>query len=192
MHEDERAEYRRAAENAIEGVPMEAEDRELFLGLLDRLERDDEALIALKGHLVLEERITSAIEKFVWHGECLEAARLSFAQKIVLARSISMDHSASSMWTLIEKLNALRNKLAHSLNGEPRAKAMDALREAFKREVGDADEEELADNRFLLGSVISMSLGFVHRFEQEVERFKVYVNAMDRAVNRHRHDAAKS
>ncbi len=44
-----------------------------------------------------------------------------------------MDHSTDSTWTLIEKLNALRNKLAHSLDGEPRAKAMETLREAFKR-----------------------------------------------------------
>lgn len=31
-----------------------------------------------------------------------------------------------------------------------------------------------------------MSLGFVHAFEQEVERFKDYVAVMDRAINLHR------
>ncbi len=32
-----------------------------------------------------------------------------------------------------------------------------------------------------------MCLGFVHAFEQEVERFKDYLALMDRAVNPHRH-----
>ena len=118
---------------------------------MERLERDDDALIVLKGHLVIEERITAAIEKFVWHPEYVERARLTFAHKMQLARAISMDQSESTMWELIDKLNAVRNKLAHSLAGEPRAKAMVALKEAFKREVPDAPKEELENNTHLLG-----------------------------------------
>jgi len=49
MPEDEKAEYLRAAEDAIKGAPMEAEQRELFLQLLSKLERDDVALIVIKG-----------------------------------------------------------------------------------------------------------------------------------------------
>jgi hypothetical protein len=46
----------------------------------------------LKGDLVIEERVTAAIEKFVWHPEYIERSRLNFATKIQLARAISMDH----------------------------------------------------------------------------------------------------
>jgi hypothetical protein len=140
----------------------------------------------LKGHLVIEERITAAIETFVWHPEYIDRARLTFAHKMQLARAMSMDHSENSMWDLIDKLNALRNKLAHSLDGEPRARAMATLREAFKREVSDPAREELADDKLLLAGVVSMSLGWVHTFEQEVKRFKHYVGIMDRALNPHR------
>jgi hypothetical protein len=188
MAEDERAAYLREVEEAIKGVPLEEEDRKLFLDLLAKLERDDVALIVLKGHLVIEERITAAIEKFMWNGDYVDDVGLRFAQKVALARAISMDHSAHSMWTLIEKLNTLRNKLAHSLEGEPRARAMQGLREAFKREVTDPDREELADDKHLVASVIAMCLGWVHRFEQEVERFKDLVGEMDRAINPHRYN----
>jgi hypothetical protein len=188
MAEDERSEYLRGVEQATKDVPLEEEDRKLFLDLLAKLERDDVALIVLKGHLVIEERVTAAIEKFVWNGDYIDDVGLRFAQKVALARAISMDHSANSMWTLIEKLNTLRNKLAHSLDGEQRARAMQGLREAFKREVTDPNREELADDKHLVLSVITMCLGWVHRFEQEVERFKEFVNDMDRVVNPHRYE----
>src|SRR5262245_39684133 len=124
VSEDPHAERERLIEEAIRGANLKDSHHEHFRNLLDRLERDDEALIVLKGHLVIEERITAAIEKFVWHAEFIERARLNFATKVQLARAISMDHHQNTMWDLIEKLNAVRNKLAHTLGGEPRAKAM--------------------------------------------------------------------
>lgn len=97
---------RRAIEEAIEGVHMEASQRERFLRLMETLERDDEALIVLKGHLVVEERINATIEKFVWNAKYIDRARLSFSQKIALARAMSMDEADNSMWDLIDKLNS--------------------------------------------------------------------------------------
>jgi hypothetical protein len=41
-------------------------------------------------------------------------------------------------------------------------------------------------DRVWLTGVLSMCLGFVHAFEQEVERFKDYLALMGRAVNPHR------
>jgi len=188
MSEDPQAEHERQIDEAIQAANLKDSQGEHFRNLLERLERDDEALIVLKGHLVIEELITAAIEKFVWHGEYIERARLTFAHKMQLARAISMDHHQNTMWDLIDKLNAVRNKLAHSLDGEPRAKAMTALREAFKREVPHAAKEELEDDIHLLASVVSLCLGWTHTFEQEVERFKDYVNIMDRVLNPHRHN----
>jgi hypothetical protein len=185
MSEDPKADRKSHIDEAIQAADFKDSLGEHFTNLLGRLERDDEALIVLKGHLVIEERITAAI---FWHGEFIERARLTFAHKMQLARAISMDHHQNTMWDLIDKLNAVRNKLAHSLDGEPRAKAMTALREAFKREVSHAAKEELEDDVHLLMSVISLCLGWTHTFEQEVERFKEYVNMMDRVLNPHRHN----
>lgn len=187
MAEDPQVERERLIAEAIKGANLNSSHGEHFRNLLDQLERDDEALIVLKGHLVIEERITSAIEKFVWHGEYIERARLTFAHKMQLARAISMDHSENTMWDLIDRLNAVRNKLAHSLDREPRAKAMAALKEAYKREMPTADKDEVESETLMLASVVSLCLGWVHTFEQEVERFKDCVAIMDRAINPHRH-----
>jgi len=187
MSEDPQEERERLIVEAIRGANLKGSHREHFRHLLDQLERDDEALIVLKGHLVIEERITSAIEKFVWHGEYIERARLTFAHKMQLARAISMDHSENTMWDLIDKLNAVRNKLAHSLDREQRTKAMAALKGAYKREVPTADKDEVENETVLLAAVVSLCLGWVHTFEQEVERFKDHVEIMDRTINPHRH-----
>jgi seryl-tRNA synthetase len=110
---------------------------------------------------------------------------LSFAQKVAVARCLSLDESGNSVWEVIEKLNALRNKLSHSLDAVPRAEAMESLRAAYTRECGGKLSEDEDDERVLLASVLSLCLGFVHAFEQEVDRFKGYVAIMDRAVNPH-------
>ena len=132
------------------------------------------------------------IEKFVFEPEFIDRARLQFSQKIAIARSMSLDESRNSIWDLIEKLNTLRNKLAHSLDGEPRAKALQAVQDALKKEVGQVHREEHEDERVLLVGAISMCLGFVHSFEREVERFKDYVSIMDRAINPQRHEKQAS
>ena len=181
-------ERRQFIEGQIKDSPINGSARDHFVRLISELESDDEALIILKGHLVIEERITAVIEKFVFHPEYLERARLTFAQKVAIARSISLDDAGHTMWDLVEKLNAVRNKLSHSLDGEPRAKAMEALKAAYLRECGGKLRDEEQDERVLLGSVLSLCLGFVHAFEQEVERFKDYVSVMDRAINPHRHE----
>ena len=57
------------------------------------------AMTLLKGHLVLEEKITASIEKYVFNAEALENARLIFSHKLSIARSISLDESKNSMWS---------------------------------------------------------------------------------------------
>lgn len=81
-------------------------------------------------------------------------------------------------------------RLMERLEGEPRDEAMVALKDAFKREVTNPDREEMNDDRVLLAGAIAMCLGFVHGFEQEVERFRRYLNMMDRAMNPHRYKVA--
>jgi hypothetical protein len=186
-HDIDQTERRKSIEERIEGVLAEGLKRKHFVNLIAHLESDDAALIILKGHLVIEERITAVMEKFVFHPEYLDRARLTFAQKVNIARSMSLDESGNSVWEMIEKLNALRNKLSHSLDHAPRANAMQILKAAYIHERGGMLKQDEHDERVWLTGVLAMSLGFVHAFEQEVERFKDFVATMDRAANPHRH-----
>jgi hypothetical protein len=95
-----RTERRKSIDERVKEVLPEGRRCDHFVNMIAQLESDDEALIVLKGHLVIEERITATIERFVFHPEHLEKARLTFAHKIAIARSMSLDESDSPMWRL--------------------------------------------------------------------------------------------
>ena len=170
----------------LERILPDKHHRENFLRLIGQLEDDKAAITALKGHLVLEERITAAIEKFVFHPEQLQGARLQFSQKLSIARSLSLTEHENSIWDLVEKLNKLRNTLSHSLKGASRVDAMNALRSTYAKE-RELEGWEKEDEALLILSAVAYCLGFIDAFEQEVERFKEWVDVMDVAVNPHRY-----
>ena len=70
----------------------------------------DPTLVLLKGHLLVEEQLFACIAAHCRDATKLEDARLTFAQKLRLAQALcgglSVAHS-------LEKLNALRNRMAH-------------------------------------------------------------------------------
>jgi hypothetical protein len=167
---------------------LSEEQNESLKRLFRHLDADSAGMTALKGHLIIEEFLTRAIQKFVWHPEHLDDARLSFAQKLSVCRSMSLDNNDKTVWDLISKLNGLRNAFSHSLQGERRTKATDALRSAYMRELGEdkLDEFESTDVGLLLG-VIALCMGFLSGFENEVERFREKVNALDKLMNPHRY-----
>jgi hypothetical protein len=176
----------KSVEEQVAEILTDKAHREKFLRLVGEMNVDEEALIVLKGHLVLEERLDAIFRKFVFNPEHLERAQLRFAQKIVIARSVSLDQDKNLLWELIEKLNTLRNKLSHSLDGESRERAKEAVRAAYIRGHGELSELQKADDRVFLVSALASCLGFLHACESEVERFKDYVRTLDRMVNPHR------
>lgn len=176
--------------------------RNTLLRFLREVNTDPAAMATLKGHLVIEERLTAALEKFVFHPEHLKDSRLTFAQKLTICRAVSLDQNKNSIWSLIGKLNKLRNTLSHSLSGQDRKDATNALRDAYSKEVGTTPariKDKLSKERKskletwertdhgLVSGVVALCLGFVVAFEQEIERFKDYVNLLDIVVNPHRH-----
>jgi hypothetical protein len=62
---------------------------------------------------LVEKALNQIIEDFIFHADKIVEARLSFAQKIHFARSISLDEHDNSMWNLV---TALRNDFAHEFD----------------------------------------------------------------------------
>lgn len=83
----------------------------------------DVDLLVLKGHLLVEQFLTSLIESYCWKPEFLEDARLSFFNKVKLVRCFVMHPMPDdSIWDNVERLNRLRNELAHKWKPEKRKK----------------------------------------------------------------------
>ncbi len=149
-------------------------------------EIDESSIIVIKGHLLIEESLNKIIETFVHHSEIIQKARFSFSQKIVIAKSMSLSQSNNSIWTIIEKLNTLRNDFAHRLSSSTRQDKIEKLIELLKTEIGDKEDGniDLTDQNTALGSVIGLCLGFLSSFEEETDRFRLLINHMDKVVNK--------
>jgi hypothetical protein len=79
------------------------------------LDSTDNVTVVLKGHLLVEELLKEYVSLQFKKPEMLKDARLTFHQILCIARASSNDASSEKLWLSIEKLNGLRNKLAHSL-----------------------------------------------------------------------------
>ncbi len=83
----------------------------------------DVDLLILKGHLLVERFLTSLIESYCFKPEFLEDAKLSFFNKVKLARCLVMHPMPDdSIWDNIEYLNKLRNEIVHKWKPEKREK----------------------------------------------------------------------
>jgi hypothetical protein len=80
---------------------------------------NDFALVVLKGHLLLEERVDRLLAALLYRPEAIEGANLRFYQKLCLIRAltrVSQHASTMRMLNAAEKLNTMRNRLAHHLD----------------------------------------------------------------------------
>ena len=150
---------------------------------------DEVALVVLKGHLIIEESLGKIISKFVFHEDKIESARLSFAQKVWIARSMSLDETDNTMWELVLSINALRNDLAHNLKSKKREQKIDRVLALYKAEMKNGtDLSDFEEQHIQISFAISLCTGFLSSFEAEVDRFKDWINKFDRVVNPHRHE----
>ena len=89
---------------------------------------DDLTLIVLKGHLLIEEEINSILVQELKDSESLFKARPSFSIKIAILRAVFGKKRASQLnINAIDKLNTLRNDMAHNLSSLKLDKKLEAF-----------------------------------------------------------------
>ena len=120
------------------------------------LKTTDRTLVVLKGHLLIEEMLRDFVSKHFQDPQQLADARLTFHQCLCLAKAIDTDPLREKLWRTVEKLNTLRNKLAHSL--EP--KELEKHVKEFLEMQSDFDPAEpFADKEQKFGALASCLLG---------------------------------
>jgi hypothetical protein len=127
------------------------------------LQTTDRTLVVLKGHLLIEEMLREFVSTHFPNPHQLDGARLTFHQYLCLAKSIDTDPLREKLWITIEKLNMLRNKLAHSL--EP--KELERHIEEFLKMQSDFDPAlPFADDEKKFGAlafcILGMCLALAH------------------------------
>jgi hypothetical protein len=144
---------------------------------------DETAQIVLKGHLLIEESLESIISTFVFHPEFVEMAKLSFAQKLSIARAMSLNEHENEMWEIAAKLNSLRNEIAHKLYSPKRVAKTKALIELYLRLSADMPESDTLnehEERVLLSFAVVLFLGFLKGFQAEIDRRRLIDEALQK------------
>jgi hypothetical protein len=84
---------------------------------LDRFRKlipfDDIPLIILKGHLLIEEQLNTLVENLARDPKSIRKARLRFGQLARVAQGLTYEKNTTWLWSAIDELNTLRNRLAH-------------------------------------------------------------------------------
>jgi len=111
----------------------------------------DLELSLLKCHLLVEEVLTKLILDSTKHPNYVRKARLTFAQKTSLARSISDLEHRAWLWGAIAKLNHARIELVHGLS-------VDDVKEKLDEFVRFVEAEEGAPS----SDVITQTFGRFH------------------------------
>lgn len=97
----------------------------------------DPTYSVLRAHLLFEELLREFVAKQFAHPEALQGARLTFVQLLALARAAATTLEPNDWrWTALEKLNRLRNLLAHNIEAEVVVNKVQDLVTFVVREVG--------------------------------------------------------
>ncbi len=76
---------------------------------------DDQILVILRAHLLVEERLRDILARISQAPEELKTARLSFHQALYLCRAV-IDRQDEPAWDFMARLNEVRNRIAHHLD----------------------------------------------------------------------------
>jgi hypothetical protein len=150
-----------------------------YLNALNKeMERVDAlAQTILKGHLIIEAALDNILAIILFHPEHLREARLTFNQKVHIARCYALRKNTNPVWNVILEINSLRNEIAHRLEGEKRRAKIARLREICRAEMDPAIDQVIdgATDEVVVTMSSAMCLGFLADFEHDTMSFtKLY------------------
>jgi len=147
---------------------------------------DEMVHVLLKGHLLLEEALALIIDQHVFHREDLAEARLSFAQKLHIARSLCLRKNKLGEWDLVAAINGLRNDLAHRLDSPDREKKLEKVKNVYFREAADFGRIEAirkqTDHEIVFAACAHCA-GFLATCAEDLKHLRHTIHALDRGMN---------
>jgi hypothetical protein len=152
-------------------VDSEATASKYLADFTKHMKVDEVALTVLKGHLYIEMILNNILEVIFFYPDYVADARMSFYQKLHIARGHAFNKDKIAMWDLILAVNALRNEIAHNLDGKRRAKKMEALRSIVLADPSDPlrSEMQTASDDKVVRYACAISAGFLDAYEENLK-----------------------
>lgn len=107
------------------------------------IKNDDEALIYLKAHLLVEQLLIAIVSKKVKHPKMINEYK--YKQYLCLNRAFD-DNIHSWVWSACDMLNSIRNKLAHSLEPTGLEKSQEKFLNIIEKNAKTGNMDEALNN----------------------------------------------
>jgi hypothetical protein len=116
LSDEELADLEARCQQLEEMPPEERDSINFFLRHMPNRD-SDLTLVVLKGQLLIEQKIREFISERMLAPVALNDARLSAYQATCLGEALTLpNEEPRRLWSVLRKLNKLRNKLAHNLD----------------------------------------------------------------------------
>ncbi len=94
------------------------------------------------------------------------------------------------MWAMISSINQLRNELVHKLPSENSNLKLKKLQELYEKETDNSEFKMVFIEHGQVKGIhfsVTMCIGFLYSFLEEVYRFRKIVNKLNKEHNPHRY-----
>jgi hypothetical protein len=153
-----------------------AEFEKHFAGL------DSLDLIVLKGQLLIETALDNILSTIFFHPEHIFRGRFGFAQKVQIARAYCLDKDKLPIWPIILSVNAVRNEIAHNLEGK-RQQKLDQLRRLLVADNEDiTDSLNAIDDTDIVRLACYNAVGFLGTYEDDLKALRQLIDGFRVAV----------
>jgi len=126
------------------------------------MEFDEFSQTAIKGHLLIEERLSQILDLAVGKPEILAKARLTFVQKLRLVQAMSFLDPKDETWETALALNRLRNEMAHRLDSPKIEDIMGDIYRLMKLAPAPGDSPQKVDA--IRMECLALAVIFTHSF----------------------------
>jgi hypothetical protein len=86
---------------------------------------EDDSFMIIKAHLVAEKFLHEILENDLPNPKAIKKVRLTFRHLLAFVESHRPSKKEKWIWTSLEKLNSLRNEIAHNISTEKLSKKRD-------------------------------------------------------------------
>lgn len=134
--------------------------------LLVHLPKQDLTLIVLKGHILVEEQLLSAVCESVPFPDSIKKGNFRYFHLSAIAKALFYRSDEQWLWESVSRLNTLRNQLAHHLEPESLETCVKQFlgpTEKIQRRLNMAIDTELTAR---LESALTVTYGALMRFRK--------------------------
>ncbi|MCZ6715347.1 MAG: hypothetical protein O7B29_15515 [Deltaproteobacteria bacterium] len=103
----------------------------------------DLELLVLKGHLLIEEGLRALVSREIRYPKALEETHFNFFKILHVAKGLCYAEDMAWLWDMLERLNQLRNQMAHKLDAEAFRSRLVHFLEPISKSSSIKDPEDL-------------------------------------------------